>query len=77
MTDHYPMRAKVGETVRLFFGVGGPNFPSSFHVIGAVFDRAHQFGSVTSPPIENLQSILVPPGLPISWNSFSMFQDGW
>lgn len=62
LTDHYPMKAKVGETVRIFFGVGGPNFTSSFHVIGEIFDRAYQLGSVTSPPIEHVQSISVPPG---------------
>ncbi|MGN6684864.1 MAG: copper-containing nitrite reductase, partial [Devosia sp.] len=62
LTDHYPLKAKVGETVRLFFGVGGPNFTSSFHVIGEIFDKAYQLGSVTSPPIENVQSISVPPG---------------
>jgi nitrite reductase (NO-forming) len=62
LTDHYPLKAKVGETVRIFFGVGGPNFTSSFHVIGEIFDRAYQLGSVTSPPIENVQSISVPPG---------------
>src|SRR3569623_1893919 len=62
LTDHYPLKAKVGETVRIFFGVGGPNYTSSFHVIGEIFDRAYQLGSVTSPPIENVQSIVVPPG---------------
>jgi nitrite reductase (NO-forming) len=62
LTDHYPLKAKVGETIRLFFGVGGPNFTSSFHVIGEIFDKAYQLGSVTSPPIENVQSISVPPG---------------
>src|SRR3569623_1193596 len=62
LTDHYPLKAKVGETVRIFFGVGGPNYTSSFHVIGEIFDRAYQLGSVTSPPIENVQSISVPPG---------------
>ncbi len=62
LTDHYPLKAKVGETVRIFFGVGGPNFTSSFHVIGEIFDRAYQLGSVTSPPVENVQSISVPPG---------------
>ncbi len=62
LTDHYPLKAKVGETVRIFFGVGGPNFTSSFHVIGEIFDKAYQLGSVTSPPIENVQSISVPPG---------------
>lgn len=62
LTEHYPLRAQVGETVRLFFGVGGPNFTSSFHVIGEIFDRAYQLGSVISPPIESVQSISVPPG---------------
>jgi nitrite reductase (NO-forming) len=62
ITDHYPLKAKVGETVRIYFGVGGPNFTSSFHVIGEIFDRAYQLGSVTSEPITNVQSISVPPG---------------
>lgn len=62
LTEHYPLRAKVGETVRLFFGVGGPNLTSSFHVIGEIFDRAYQLGSVTSPPLTDVQSIVVPPG---------------
>ena len=62
LTDHYPLKAKVGETVRIFFGVGGPNYTSSFHVIGEIFDRAYQLGSVVSPPIESVQSISVPPG---------------
>ncbi|HWA17802.1 MAG TPA: copper-containing nitrite reductase [Devosia sp.] len=62
LTEHYPLKAKVGETIRIFFGVGGPNFTSSFHVIGEIFDRAYQLGSVVSPPIESVQSISVPPG---------------
>ena len=62
LTDHYPLRAKVGETVRIYIGVGGPNYSSAFHVIGEIFDRAYQMGSVTSEPITNVQSILVPPG---------------
>jgi nitrite reductase (NO-forming) len=62
LTEHYPLKAKVGETVRIFFGVGGPNYTSSFHVIGEIFDRAYQMGSLVSPPIESVQSISVPPG---------------
>lgn len=62
LTEHFPLHAKVGETVRIFFGVGGPNFISSFHVIGEIFDRAYQMGSVTSEPIRDVQSIAVPPG---------------
>lgn len=62
LTEHYPLKAKVGETVRIYFGVGGPNYTSSFHVIGEIFDRTYQLGSVTSEPITNVQSISVPPG---------------
>jgi nitrite reductase (NO-forming) len=56
------LRANVGETVRIFFGVGGPNFTSSFHVIGEIFDRVYTEGSITSPPLTNIQTTLVPTG---------------
>lgn len=62
LTEQHPMRAKVGETVRLFFGVGGPNFTSSLHMIGEIFDRAYSFASLTSPALTNVQTISVPPG---------------
>ncbi len=62
LTEHFPLRANVGETVRIFFGVGGPNFTSAFHVIGEIFDRAYHTGSLTSPPQTDVQTILVPPG---------------
>jgi nitrite reductase (NO-forming) len=57
-----PLKAKVGETVRIYFGVGGPNFTSSFHVIGEIFDKAYNLGSLTSAPLTNVQTISVPPG---------------
>lgn len=57
-----PLKAKVGETVRIYFGVGGPNFTSSFHVIGEVFDRVYPLGSLTSQPLKDVQTISVPPG---------------
>jgi nitrite reductase (NO-forming) len=56
------LHANVGETVRIFFGVGGPNFTSSFHVIGEIFDRVYPFGSFTSEPLTNVQTISVAPG---------------
>ncbi|HVL21273.1 MAG TPA: copper-containing nitrite reductase [Amaricoccus sp.] len=62
LTKRHPLYANAGETVRIFFGVGGPNFTSSFHVIGEIFDNVYTFGSVTSPPITNVQTITVPPG---------------
>ena len=58
----HPLRAKVGETVRIFFGVGGPNFTSSFHVIGEMFDSVYEWGGVLSDPVKGVQTITVPPG---------------
>jgi nitrite reductase (NO-forming) len=58
----HPLHAKVGETVRLFFGVGGPNFTSSFHVIGEIFDKVYTMGGLTNPPVEGIQTVTVPPG---------------
>lgn len=58
----HPLHAKVGETVRFFFGVGGPNFTSSFHVIGAIFDKVYLYGGVESPPLEGIQTVTVPAG---------------
>jgi nitrite reductase (NO-forming) len=54
------LKAKVGETVRIFFGVGGPNLTSSFHVIGEIFDRIHPEGA--SEGQSNVQTTLVPTG---------------
>lgn len=62
LTSEYPMKAKVGETVRIFFGVGGPNFISSFHVIGEIFDRVYDQASLTAPPLTDVQTTLVPAG---------------
>ncbi len=60
--DAYALRANVGETVRIFFGVGGPNATSSFHVIGEIFDRVYEQASLTSDPLTNVQTTTVPPG---------------
>ena len=61
-SDEHALQASVGETVRIFFGVGGPNFASSFHVIGEILDRVYDQGSLTSPPLTDVQTTLVPPG---------------
>ena len=58
----HPLEAKVGETVRIFFGVGGPNFTSSFHVIGEMFDKVYNLGGVLSEPLKGIQTVTVPPG---------------
>lgn len=53
--------AKVGENVRLYFGVGGPNITSSFHVIGEIFDKVYTEGG-TKFVQENVQTTMVPAG---------------
>jgi nitrite reductase (NO-forming) len=58
----HPLQAKVGETVRIFFGVGGPNYTSSFHVIGEIFDKVYTFGGLQTPPLEGIQTVTVAPG---------------
>lgn len=60
--DEYAMRTEVGDTVRIYFGVGGPNKISSFHMIGEIFDRVYDEGSLTSEPLTDVQTTLVPPG---------------
>lgn len=62
LTEQKPLKANVGESVRIFFGVGGPNLTSSFHVIGEIFDRVYDQASLTSAPLTNVQTTLVPPG---------------
>lgn len=54
------LTAKVGETVRLYIGNGGPNMVSSFHVIGEIFDKVHiEGGDLIN---ENVQTTLIPAG---------------
>jgi nitrite reductase (NO-forming) len=62
LTRLHPLHANVGESVRIFFGVGGPNFTSSFHVIGEIFDKVYNLGGVLSPPLRGIQTVTVPPG---------------
>ncbi|STZ13785.1 Copper-containing nitrite reductase precursor [Moraxella caviae] len=60
LTGDNALKAKVGETVRLFVGNGGPNLTSSFHVIGEIFDKVYMEGG--SKINENIQTTLVPAG---------------
>lgn len=61
LTGDSALTAKVGETIRIYFGVGG-FLPSSFHVIGEIFDRVYREGAVGSEPARNVQTTLVPAG---------------
>jgi nitrite reductase (NO-forming) len=62
LTGDNAMHASVGDLVRIFFGVGGPNITSSFHVIGEIFDRVYPEGSLTSEPDTNVQTTHVSAG---------------
>ncbi len=55
------LTAKVGEHVRIYFGVGGPNVTSSFHIIGEIFDKVYPEAGL-SLPNRNVQTTLVPSG---------------
>lgn len=60
LTGDNAITAKVGETVRLFVGNGGPNLTSSFHVIGEIFDNVHvEGGSLLN---KNVQTTSIPSG---------------
>lgn len=62
LTESRAMKAKVGETIRLYFGVGGPNLVSSMHIIGEIMDRVYTEADLASPPAQNIQTTLVPAG---------------
>lgn len=62
LTDQFPLKANVGETVRIFYGVGGPNKISSFHIIGEIFDRVFDQASLTAAPLTDVQTTLTPSG---------------
>ncbi|WP_199415134.1 copper-containing nitrite reductase [Chitinophaga silvisoli] len=60
LTGDNSLKAKVGETVRLFVGNGGPNMVSSFHVIGEIFDHVNvEGGGLVN---HNVQTTLIPAG---------------
>ena len=60
LTGDGALTAKVGETVRLFVGNGGPGLVSSFHVIGEIFDKVHvEGGDLVNT---NVQTTMIPAG---------------
>lgn len=61
LTKTHKLQAKVGETVRIYFGVGGPNKVASFHIIGEIFDKVYSEASFTGLK-NDVQTTLVAPG---------------
>ncbi len=60
LTGDGALQAKVGETVRMFVGNGGPNLTSSFHVIGEIFDNVYTEGGSVAQ--HNVQTTSIPAG---------------
>jgi nitrite reductase (NO-forming) len=60
LKDH-ALQAKVGDKVRIYFGNMGNTKISSFHAIGAIFDKVYSEGSLTSIKT-GVQTTLVPAG---------------
>ena len=69
LTKDHAMHAKVGEKVRIFVGVGGPNVTSSFHVIGEIFDEVHPEGATEAQ--HNVQTTMIPAG-GAAWVEFTV-----
>ena len=57
----HPLAVKPNELIRLYVVNAGPNRISSFHVVGAIFERVFQDGSQTSP-LAGVQTVNVPVG---------------
>ncbi len=55
------LKAKVGEKIRLFVGVGS-HIAANFHIIGGIFEHLYPEGALLNPPLLNVQTTLIAPG---------------
>jgi nitrite reductase (NO-forming) len=55
------LKAKVGESVRLYLGNAGPALTSSFHIVGEIFDSVYGEGGIMVNQ-HNVQTTSVPVG---------------
>ncbi|KAF4450425.1 hypothetical protein F53441_6424 [Fusarium austroafricanum] len=62
LTRDHPLKANVGDDVRIFFGNAGPNLTSSFHIIGSHFKNVYRDGGVMNSPSKGIQTVSVPCG---------------
>ena len=62
LTSTRAMKASTGQTVRIFFGNAGPNHEAATHAVGEIFTKFYEDGSLTTPPLTNVQTAGVPPG---------------
>mmetsp|Transcript_40991 Transcript_40991/g.103262 ORF Transcript_40991/g.103262 Transcript_40991/m.103262 type:complete len:248 (-) Transcript_40991:42-785(-) len=62
LTHGSVLQAHTGQHCRIYFGNAGPNLLSTFHVIGAIFEKVYRDGSVVDEPSKFTQNVLVGPG---------------
>jgi nitrite reductase (NO-forming) len=55
------LKAKVGEKIRLFVGVGS-HIAANFHIIGGILDKLYPDGAITNLPLKNVQTTSIAPG---------------
>ena len=60
--QHGPLHAEVGETVRVYYAVGGPNLTSAFHPIGNIWSKLYRDGDLLSDPAQYVETTPVAPG---------------
>jgi nitrite reductase (NO-forming) len=60
LSEGNALSAKVGETIRLYVGNGGPNLVSSFHIIGEIFDQVRPEAGRNLT--QHVQTTLIPAG---------------
>lgn len=58
LVDH-PLVAQAGKNAIIYHGAAGQSIPS-FHIIGEIFDWIWVQGDLTSKPLRNIQTTLVP-----------------
>jgi copper-containing nitrite reductase len=62
LTNNRAMPARVGETVRVFYGNAGPNATASVHTVGEIFTKVYELGSFKLSADVGVQTATVPSG---------------
>jgi nitrite reductase (NO-forming) len=60
LMGEHALKAKTGDTVRIYFGNIGPNSASSTHIVGEIFDTVYVDGSLNGLVNRNVSVALVP-----------------
>ena len=61
LAGQHALRSAVGDTIRIFFGVAGPNLTASFHIVGEIFSKVYGLGSFDSSPLKKCADSLCTP----------------